>query len=319
MPVKLKLIPPAAQKPDFPIGSRWFKSLAGLLIPGFGWGYFTGMSLDAPAFWIIAVVLPFIVWLTAIWLRMMIYLPALIQANAWNKRREELLLSEVRRGRRALQILHSTFITAHSEPEQTNISSVGVLTQNKQILHMQPSWHGNNSYRLSRLPIQSGMTRDDLIQQIFNRLVAGIARHLKQLPENHPVALLFEVNTSLPAQRLHSLWRNAWENYDIRQCLEPVIGHGVSVVDNWLDDRIREETVLLIIALQVDPDKPEGTGEAAVALLLGNRLTQHILTPQAVLQRVEESFTETLAENIAQALDWVPAQPADSRVVSRSG
>lgn len=91
------------------------------------------------------------------------------------------------------------------------------------------------------------------------------------------------------------------------------------MVDNWLDDRIREETVLLIIALQVDPDKPEGTGEAAVALLLGNRLTQHILTPQAVLQRVEESFTETLAENIAQALDWVPAQPADSRVVSRSG
>lgn len=319
MPVNLKLIPPVAQKPKLPIGRRWLKGLTGLLVIGSGWAYFTGLSFHSSVFWIFSAGLPLTVWLVAIWLRIMVYLPVLIQAQAWDRRREELLLREIRRGRRALQILHCAFITPHSEHQPTGSSSVNMLKQNKPLLHMQPSWHGIERFRHSRLPLEPGMKRDDLVKQIFDKLMAGIARHLNQLPDHQPIALLFETNTSLSRQRLHTLWCNAWQQRDIRQPVEPVTGYGLNVIDSWLDSRIHEETVLLIIALQVAPDDPDGTGEAAVALLLGNRMTQNILPPLAWVHRPEASFADTLAESIAQALDWVPVQPEDVHDLWSSG
>lgn len=81
MPVNLKLIPPVAQKPQFPIGRRWLKGLTGLLVIGSGWSYFTGLSFHSPVFWIFSAGLPLTVWLVAIWLRIMVYLPVLIQTQ----------------------------------------------------------------------------------------------------------------------------------------------------------------------------------------------------------------------------------------------
>ncbi|STT03112.1 putative structural protein [Klebsiella pneumoniae] len=53
----------------------------------------------------------------------------------------------------------------------------------------------------------------------------------------------------------------------------------LSVIDRWLNERIKDKVMLLIVGLQIDPVVTNNTAEAAVALLLGNRLTQEALDP----------------------------------------
>lgn len=114
MPVKLNSIPAPARRPEKPVSRRWLKWLAGLVIAGSLFSWLSGQPTRSPGFWLFAIALPVSLWLIAAWVRGMIYLLGHIQANAWDRSREELILKEVRRGRRALQILQRTFVTAHT-------------------------------------------------------------------------------------------------------------------------------------------------------------------------------------------------------------
>jgi hypothetical protein len=67
--------------------------------------------------------------------------------------------------------------------------------------------------------------------------------------------------------------------------------------------------LLLVVAAQFAPQLLEGTAEAAVGLLFGNRLTQSALPPVAYLHRPEqerEPTVEALLYAANQALSWVP-------------
>ncbi len=64
--------------------------------------------------------------------RLAIYLMQQIQANAWDSRREQVILQEVRRGRRALQILAAACSTAHDPDLQfTGIADALLRNDNK--------------------------------------------------------------------------------------------------------------------------------------------------------------------------------------------
>jgi len=89
----------------------------------------------------------------------------------------------------------------------------------------------------------------------------------------------------------------------------PVEGSGLAVLDQWLDQRIGDKASLLVVALQFAPQQAEGTAEAAVGLLFGNRLTQTVLPPIAYLHRPEqerEPNTDALLYAARQALEWAP-------------
>ncbi|EEC0295749.1 hypothetical protein YV76_003174 [Salmonella enterica subsp. enterica] len=319
MPVRLNLIPTPARQLPAPVRGRWLKGLAGLLIAGTLWSYFSALPLHSVQFWLFSAGFPLLLWLAAAWLRAMVFLPAQIQVNAWNKRREELLLKETRRGRRALQILQGLFITAHSEPGSIISPSTTALVRHDIALRAQSAWLGARSIRHSRLAVLPGITSDEFLRQIFAGLLPVLAVSFSRYPDNQPVALLLETDSSLSRQRISDLWHAAWQQSDIRQPVEFIDGYGLKVIDHWLDNRIRENTLLLVVALQVAPENPEGSGEAVAALLLGNRLTQSTLTPYALLHRPEQSAPDSLAENIAQALDWGPVQPDALHHLWRAG
>ncbi|WJT19272.1 transposase [Klebsiella pneumoniae subsp. pneumoniae] len=80
----------------------------------------------------------------------------------------------------------------------------------------------------------------------------------------------------------------------------------ISVIDRWLNERIKDKVMLLIVGLQIDPVVTNNTAEAAVALLLGNRLTQEALDPLALLHRPDAAPSGELSEGMRMAAWNVP-------------
>lgn len=319
MPVRLNEVPEQATPSDKPSSQRWLKCLAGMLTVCCLFIYFSGQRTNTPGFWLFTVVGPVSLWLIAAWVRAMIYLLGYIRVNAWNRSREAFILAELRRGRRALQILRATCITAHLQlGDAFSAFPLEALIKNESVLSTRNTWKGERM-RHSRLPASPDINVADFLSRIFSKLVSELAVSLHKYPDDQPVTLLFEADTSLPEQLVSSLWRDAWKTCGIRQQTEDIDGHGLAVVDRWLDHRIREKSLLLVVALQVAPENPQDTGETVAALLLGNRLTQNILTPRALLHRPEQNGSQPLNENIAQALDWGPVEPDELHHLWQAG
>jgi hypothetical protein len=161
-----------------------------------------------------------------------------------------------------------------------------------------------------------------ILFSILAQTLADLAPTLVQLPADQPIALLLDVDTGLPENQWRRVWRQAWRESGIRQRIEPVDGLGLAALDQWLDQRIGDRALLLVLAVQFAPQQPEGTAEAAVGLLFGNRLTQTTLPPIAYLHRPEQERKPTsddLLYATRQALDWVPLESTSIEQVWRVG
>jgi hypothetical protein len=146
---------------------------------------------------------------------------------------------------------------------------------------------------------------------VLLQVLTDLTQPLAQLSDETPLALLLEVDSGLPEKRLRAVWQQAWRQSGIRQTTVPVEGSGLAVLDQWLDQRIGDQALLLVVALRFASIQPEGTAEAAVGLLFGNRLTQTTLPSMAYVHRPEqerEPTCEALLYAARQALDWVPLE-----------
>ncbi len=158
--------------------------------------------------------------------------------------------------------------------------------------------------------------------KVLQPVLEDLRQTLTPLPDATPLALLLEVDSGLSDSTLQRVWREAWNVCGIRQSTVPVEGHGLAAVDQWLDQRINDQALLMVVAAQFAPEQVEGTAEAAVGLLFGNRLTQTTLAPIAYLHRPEQERTPTGADLLyaaRQALDWVPLPAPSIEQVWRVG
>ncbi|WP_226569219.1 hypothetical protein [Mangrovibacter yixingensis] len=231
-----------------------------------------------------------------------------VSANAWDKQREEVILQEVRRGRRSLQILAAECCTAHSLIDTPFTPVTSNLLNNDNVLFSQQSWLAEDNVHLSQLDRMAGKNEECNVRMLFFELAKKIAEPLSQLPVNNPVMLLFETSSSISNDKLNNLWLQAWQTVGIQQSYIHINGSGLGVIDDWLDNNIRSNAVLLIIGLQYVPEHTAMSAEVISCILLGNRLTQHIIPPLAFIHRPEsvEKHTNHLHDAITQALDWVP-------------
>jgi hypothetical protein len=79
-----------------------------------------------------------------------IYLLRAISANARDREREQTILKEVRRGRRALQILAAN-AAAHSSANKPFTAIGSNLVKNENVFYPQQSWRGEEDTRLSQI------------------------------------------------------------------------------------------------------------------------------------------------------------------------
>ena len=311
MPVRLDQVPALAPRPARPRGWLWLGVLPlMLLLAGTAFLFGTQAWRQQPvSFWGLALGLPLLVWCLLGFARVLLYFGQQQVADGWDKAREEDLINKVRRGRRVQQVLAVSLHTALQEPGGLPAAQRDALLSGTSALVAQPSVPGGAALRQSRLSGDTDEGPEHLLLRVLTQVLADLAQPLTQLPDDTPLALLLEVESGLAQNLLQRVWRQAWSESGIRQSTVPVEGGGLKALDQWLDHRIGDKALLLVVAFQFMPQQPEGTAEAAVGLLFGNRLTQTVLPSMAYLHRPEqerEPTTDALLYATSQALGWVP-------------
>jgi len=328
MPVNLKIIPPAAWRPNPIYFGYWFSALVVLVVVASIAGQAFDQQEEGTNFWILFPCTVMLIWFLVFFMRALFWLFQHNQADGWDRRRKEILLRETRRGRRALQILHvNVDLPLQEEPVQTPVT---LLMEGPSILISQTG-RGREDYCLHTFfPTPSiGQESNDslepeqqdlmVFQARLKKLLADVATALASLSPKQTLTVLFEVDTSILPRRFIPAWHESLEEAGIVQPIEYVDGHGAQFIDKWLDNRINDKSLLLIIAAQVAPEMRQGSTEAMVALLLGNRLTQDMIPPLAWLHRPERTEPQSLDEGIAQAANWVPLEAGQVKHLWLSG
>lgn len=328
MPVNLKIIPPTAWRPT-PIHFGYWFSVLGALV---AMATIAGLAFDRQGesikLWILFPAGIVLVWLLVFVLRVLFWLFQHNHADGWDRKREETLLRETRRGRRGLQILHIGVDIPL--PEEPGHSPVTLLMEGPSILKSQVG-RGREDYCLHTFfPIPPMVQESDdslepeqqdlvVFQARLQKLLADVAIALAPFSPKQTLSVLFEVDTSILPRRFIPAWHESLGEAGIVQPIAYVDGHGAQFIDEWLDNRINDRSLLLVIAAQVAPEIRQGSAEAMVALLLGNRLTQNTIPPLAWLHRPERAVPQLLEKAIEQAADWAPLEAGQVKHLWLSG
>lgn len=315
MAVRLDHVPAPARRPDSPRLWRWLTLLLVLLIVGVAQVWlFADQGPDQPPgrSWAIGLVLPALVWAVLLFVRWIVYVGGHQAADAWDAARETDLWQRRRCGRRSQQVLgvslHTALRTAGSEGPQAQLQG---LRSGQAALKSQARSLDEPPVRHSRLDRACDDTEEEALVNALARVLAELAPTLSAFPPQQPLAVLLQIDTSIDELRLAALWQQVWGVSAIQQTAVVIDGHGLAALDHWLDWRIADPALLLVIALQVTPPSSQGLAETAVGLILGNRLTQTTREPIGYLHRPEQQRTpegKALRGAIDQALDWVPVE-----------
>ncbi|EET2418893.1 hypothetical protein OIA80_002849 [Escherichia coli] len=301
MPVRLNTIPDAESYPAPPARIKWLSALLLMLSVGVAiTSLFASDELakNGPHFWGLACGVPAFIWSLVASVRWLFFITQYIRADAWNKRREEVILQETRRGRRALQILSFSVQTALNGDSVAETTTAFLARQ--QVLNTYADLRGEDTVRRSVIPVLTNKPVTGRLSEIISRLFIDIRPQLFLLPPDFHINVLLEIDAPLSGASVRTIWQDEWQKAGLPEArLFSAPEPGLAAVDDWLDNFIQEKAVLLVISVYLEPKTPERTAESSTAL-----------TPPALLHRPERiTDTEMMASGIAQALDWMPVQP----------
>ncbi|AMG59350.1 hypothetical protein [Pantoea vagans] len=302
MSYTLKNLPDCYPRPKSLKFSRWVIGLVAMLSGTIILISIFGRYVESLCFWTVALGVPIVLWSVPFASCLLLWALRDSKANAFDKQREQWILRETRMARRALQVLNIAFITGHSSVAQKDTAIA--MQNNDSIIVSQVDRDGNESSRMSQISSSPQDSLIFLITNIFSKLIAGIS--FAHIPEKVPLVVFLDVTTSLPLESIRHYWDEAWQKNNNTLPVEYGEGSGLSVIDCWLNERIKNKAMLLIVGLQIDPAVSNNTAETAVALLLGNRLTQEALEPLALLHRPDAAPTGELREGMNMAAYNVP-------------
>jgi hypothetical protein len=269
---------------------------------------------DELHFWSFALGAPLLGWSAASFVRASVFIGQQRAAQGWDMAREADLLLRLRRARRSQQVLSVSVYTGLRDLESPATAQLDAILAGTRALESQASRTSGEVLRHSRLKGVTDTKPEGVLLQVLGRTLTELRQTLAQLPDDKPLALLLEVDSQLQEDEVHRIWQQAWSDSGIQQSTTPLENSGLAALDQWLDQRITDQAMLMVVAVQCAPVQVEGTAEAAVGLLLGNRLTQATLPAIAYLHRPEQarkSTAEALRDSMHQALEWVPV-PANS-------
>lgn len=316
MAVNLKLIPPPAPRPRPPVWWVWLLLLTVMLLAGLADTILSNLSrpaVNTEAFWSSALGLPALGWLVLLALRITWYKGQSATAQSRDKARDQLLRHEIQRGQRYLNVpgvsLHSALREAGDTDGEKQWQAFGGKQKG---LKTQPTWHSEEGERHSRLIREAGESDSQMLRRILQKTLDELAPALSSLPDDIPLALLLESNSSLPADEITAAWQAALAESGIRPPTSRLTGSGLAAVDEWLDDPHNARALLLIIAFQVVPQQTAGSAESIVGLLLAGQALPLESAPVARLHRPEKMHHLTdddFQYALNQALMWVPLAP----------
>ncbi|WP_370090834.1 hypothetical protein [Buttiauxella sp. 3AFRM03] len=297
----LKKTPPLYSRPAPLKLGRWFYSLIIIISLSVIIMRMFGGYIKSHDFWLIALGIPVSCWFIVGTAYVVIWMLKDIKASGYNRQREKWILSETRKSRRALQVLSTSLISGHNLKDKNDI--LNSLIKNKGIISSQQDRVGNEGVRLSRIP-DSNDSLTEVILNIFQKLIEKLP--LDYIPDNTHLVIALDTSSIISQQNINELWLQSWGEFGSLHSFNLIESKGLGILDHWLNTRIKENSLLLVVALQVAPINADNSAEAAVALLLGNRLTQESISPQALLHRPDPSPVEELESGMLMAAYNVP-------------
>ena len=298
----LKHLPECYPRPVTPKKTHWIAVLVAMLVISVIFMRIFGRYIDNSHFWMLAIGTPLVAWIVCFTIRMWAWSLQDSKANGFDRRREQWILRETQRARRALQILNTTFITAHTEMDK-DIAAAAMLN-NQSIIASQADWKGEKSKRVSRIVVEPEDTPESLISRLFSELITGLP--VDQFPEHASLVVVLDISSSVSLGAVRDIWQQEWQESGIACAVEYLDGSGSGVIDSWMNNRFKESAMLLIVSLQIAPVVSNNSAEAAVAILLGNRLTQEALESVALLHRPDPAPPGGLEEGMRMAAYNVP-------------
>lgn len=324
MPVDLSRIPARAKRRAAPSLKRWMILLILLTTMGGTFtAYFwpTSMSTHTATFWLYFSGIPVVIWGIIFAFRWLVYLTGEWLADGWDTARERDLAQDIRFGQRSLALLGYVVhlpqaITAESISQQLQIPEGITLpsqfdeTGELLILHASFSDRG--------LPVLMRMK-----ERISTLLAETSLQHaFRRLPQKSPLTVLFQFSPDVAVSPEEFCKLQQWveTSIDFPFNITFTSGEGLQFIDAWLDSPEMMQN-LLIIALNLSERILDGTGEAAVALLMSSSETSEVpLNAMAQIHRPEQvKSIQEMSRALLQALHWSETMPDEIKHVWLTG
>lgn len=320
MPVDLVRTPAKANRQTTPSVKRWLIFLLVLISVGgllTAWLWPVNVSSHTPTFWICSVAIPCLFWTILFIVRWLIFLAPAFSADGWDDTRRQDIEMDIWRGQCSLliqtQIVHLPHaIATASLPGQLLMTDgislpLQVDTATNKIIHQA---RFNNAY----LPLEQRLTMQ--LQALLQDGQLQAAFH--QMPSGSALSVLLQTGAGAAFPE--------WGNL-LQELTKQAIGcslrltflesGGVEMVDTWLDLREKDRT-LLVIALNMSEKEADGSGDAAVALLLHDEAQQGS-EGIAWLHRPEQTKEKGMNYALQQALLWGKSTPEEISQIWLSG
>jgi hypothetical protein len=288
---------------------------------------------------------PSVCWAVSLAGRIHVYESTLLQVQSRNAQRAATVNHNTDYARRPLVVVAHALITplkTQADEQDHEAASDGAeseageqkqttrLTVSARIIAGETSLESKQVRETKEVRAHSDLPRDDhpstpeLLETIGIALTAEMKPQIDRIPLGVQIEVWLDIQDQEATDSALSAWQRAKWQLD-RAIAQPRLlapGESVMALDAWLDDDTptRHKLVLLLSA-QLRDNVPAGSGEAAVALLLGSpELVKSLkLSTSTQVHRPVIGSSNHERSVAATALDWGAARPQEIELLWESG
>lgn len=313
MSVALPVPRSASEKPTPPTLTLWLALFVAFMLAGAGATLLTWPKAEPTGtawFWMQLLLLPALAWCVAFGLR----------RHYYDEETERLRADdEVCRADRAEAILFASEPLAVAasaylcEPGHSGVAAR--IVRGPAVLESRPPRSGGESVRHTSLSAIDDTEHLERFRSCFFELLNLIDDQLYNLPASVPLDVYLQLPANVDREQSLAMWHACWQEFGHRPADVSWLpaGSGLMTLDAWLDipGGPALEKFALFVAVQLHEQPPEGSAEAAVALLLGwAPLAERAgIETKGLLHRPMEAESNALADAIEHALLWGRAGP----------
>ncbi|WP_230943569.1 hypothetical protein [Burkholderia territorii] len=262
-------------------------------------------ATDTPWFWVRLLVLPAVSFTLTFGLRLLYYEQELERLQAENEARQRDREKAIRFASEPLAVLGYAYLSGVGS---ANLASK--IVQGDTALEAQTAASGAEGVRHTALESIHGETLARRYRACFDELVAMIRPTIEAMPHDVRLDVRLHIAEGPESEAKLEAWRDAWRQAALRRAeVTPLsVEQGLMAVDEWLDVKGGHslEKFTLFVSVQLYDTPPAGTGEAAVAILLGwaPLAARRGLDIIAMLHRPVEAVIDGLPEAMSKAVLW---------------
>ncbi|KWA30833.1 hypothetical protein WT39_09015 [Burkholderia territorii] len=309
MPVVLPPEPGADSDPPRPPGAIvWIALFAVFMVGGVAIALLTWPKTEATDslwFWVRLLVLPAVSFALTFGLRLLYYEQELERLQAENEARQRDREKAIQFASEPLAVLGYAYLSGVGS---ANLASK--IVQGDTALEAQTAASGAEGVRHTALESIHGETLARRYRACFDELVAMIRPTIEAVPHDVRLDVRLHIPEGPEREAQLEAWRGAWRQAALRRAeVTPLsVEQGLMAVDEWLDVKGGHslEKFTLFVSVQLYDTPPAGTGEAAVAILLGwaPLAARRGLDIIAMLHRPVEAVIDGLPEAMSKAVLW---------------